>query len=277
MTTDQIYRDVSNIFIDILQTHISFPERPWICLGADNDRAYNPISGKFFRNVNPFLLSFAMMEKDYLKNEWATQKQIELMSGKVREGEKPVTILPFISSARIYQVFNLYAQTESLPENFYKLNPKAELSDVEKDEVTEALIKSSGATVFEAKRHDAFYWDNYDCITIPILKEFHKRDHSYHNICLHVLGLWTGGKDHLNRRGRIAGNGYIDKEHLTAEFISAMICSHLGFEKMITTNTKHIQNWITLLKSDPKSIVNIAAAAQKGADFILDIASKPSP
>ncbi len=269
MSNDRIYPTVTNLFIDMLETHLQFPERPWICLGVDNSRAYNPLTGKHFRNVNPFLLSYAMMEKGYLKNEWATRKQINFANGKVRDGEMPATVLPFISSAKTHQVFNLHAQTKNLPKELYTLNSKTELSDTEKDITTETLIKSSGATIFEKIGNDAFYGDKYNFITIPIREEFHRKADPYHSLCLHELGLWTGGKDYLKRPHRKDGLNFTNKEHLIAELITAICCAHLGFEKTITLNTDHIQRWIELLKSNPKIITFIAADAQKGADFIF--------
>lgn len=269
MNDNQIDQSIANIFIELLATHLQFPERPWLCLGTDNSRAYNPIAGKYYCNINPFILSDAMMDNGYLKNEWATCRQIKSMNGKILNGENPTTILRFISSTRTHQVFNLHAQTIGLPEEVYAVNYKAKLSDNEKDKVAEELIKSCGATIFEKLGNDAFYGDRYNVITIPLHEKFHRKADPYHSLCLHELGLWTGGKDYLKRPHRKDGLDFTCKEHFIAELIAAITCAHLGFEKTITINSERIQNWITLLKSNPKSIRSILSNAQKGADFIF--------
>lgn len=270
MTTHQIYQDATNAVIELLETHLTNFERPWISLGVDNGLARNPITGKNYRNINPFLLSCEMMNKAYLKNEWATANQIKSMKGVVRKGEIPTIILPFLSSSKIHHVFNLHAQTENLPETYYALEPIPEISDFKKDVAVEGLIKSTEATIFEKEGSDAFYADRYDFITIPIREQFRIKTEAYHNVCLHEFGLWTGGKMRLNRKSKV-DNGVADPiEHLTAELISAFCCANLGFSKTITSNTEHIKAWIALLKNDPKAIISAAASAQKGADLILE-------
>ncbi len=310
MNTQQIYQDVTDTIIELLEDQLLTYDRPWICMGVDNDHARNPSTGKYYRGINQFLLSFKMMKKGYLKNQWATFKQIKSMNGNVQKGQKSTPIIFYKSTyldknkkyystdtiqtvsqeqikaleiqnipiIKIYRVFNLQAQTENLPEEFYHIEPSDELQDFEKDEAAEALIKSTGATIIERDSNDAYYDRLKDHIVLPLREQFKGVTENYYSVTLHELGHWTGGKKRLNREfGQHFGDSVYAKEELVAELISAYCCAHLGFSKIITSNAAYIKSWLSVLKSDPKAVITAAAAAQKGADLILEPSAKLEP
>ncbi len=310
MNTDQIYQNVTDTIIELLEDHLLTYDRPWIGMGVDNDYARNPSTGKYYRGINQFLLSFMMMKKGFLKNQWATFKQIKSMNGKVRKGEKSTPVIFYktayvdkdkkyytpetinnmsqaqfktldiqaIPILKLYRVFNLQAQTDSLPEEYYDVQPVGELQDFEKDERAETLIKSTGAMIIEREGNDAYYDRVKDHIVLPLRGQFKGVAENYYSVTLHELGHWTGGTKRLNREfGQRFGDATYAKEELVAELISAFACAHLGFSKTITQNAAYIKSWLAVLKSDPKAVITAATAAQKGADLILAHSSELEP
>ena len=302
MNTHEIYQEVTNAIIELLEGHQQNFDRPWICLGVDNDHARNPSSGNYYRGINQFLLSIKMMKKGYLKNQWATFKQIKSMDGNVLKGEKSTPIIFYKSTyldknnkyyssetiqtvskeqlnqlgiqnipmVKIYRVFNLQAQTENLNPEFYTVEPLGELQDFDKDEAAENLIESTGATITEQEGNDAYYDPNNDVIVLPNRNQFKGVKENYYAVSLHELGHWTGGSSRLNREFGQFGDDAYAKEELIAELISAFCCAHLGFTKTISNNAAYIRSWLAVLKSDNKAVISAAAAAQNGADLILD-------
>lgn len=87
MKTNEIYQSVTDTIIDLLQSHQKEWNRPWISFGQDNDYARNITTGKYYRGVNQFLLSFMLMRKGFFKNTWLTFKQTQSLGGHVKKGE----------------------------------------------------------------------------------------------------------------------------------------------------------------------------------------------
>ena len=309
MNTYQIYQNVTNTIIELLEDHMLTYDCPWICMGIDNDHARNPSTGQYYRGINQFLLSYKMMKKGYLKNQWATFKQIKSMDGNVIKGEKSTPIIFYktafidknkkyyakdkfdqmpiatinaldiqaIPILKLYRVFNLQSQTENLDPEYYDVKPIGELQDFEKDERAETLIKSTGATIIEREGNDAYFDRRNDNIVLPLRGQFKGVAENYYSVALHELGHWTGGKKRMNREFGFFGDTTYAKEELVAELISAFACAHLGFSKTITRNASYIKSWLAVLKSDPKAVISAAALAQKGADLILNNQPQQEP
>jgi len=98
MKTNEIYKAVTDKIIKLLESHQENWQRPWIMFGQDNDFGRNPKTGKYYRGINQFLLSLSMQERQYLRNEWMTFKQIKDKGGHVLKGEKSIPIIFYKSS-----------------------------------------------------------------------------------------------------------------------------------------------------------------------------------
>lgn len=302
MKPHDIYQDVTNTIIDLLETHQKENfSKPWIALGADNDFARNPSTGNYYRGINQFLLSYKLMKKSYLSNEWMTFNQIKTLGGTVKKGEKSTPVIFYktafidqhkkyyspqvvekmsdakarslgidaVPILKLYRVFNLFSQTENLPDHHYELAESPELTPFEKDDRAENLIHSTGASIDIRQSNAAYYDVQLDRIILPLREQFQNQTQNFYAVALHELGHWTGAKHRLNRTmGRDFGDQDYAREELIAELTSAYCCARLGFAKPITQNAAYLKSWLTILKSDSKAIVAAASSAQKAADFI---------
>lgn len=303
MKTNEIYQQVTDSIIELLENHLESWNKPWIAFGQDNDYARNADTQKYYRGINQFLLSFKLMRKDYFKNAWLTFNQVKNMGGHVLKGEKSTPIvfyktayidkdkkyhnaekvkgmslqqsstleLTTITLLKLYNVFNV-AQTEGLDASFYEVIQNEPLQDFEKDESAENLILSTGAEIEIVESNRAYYDVKADKIRLPLREQFKGLTEPFYATALHELGHWTGSETRLNRDLK---NGFGDhayaKEELIAELTSAFCCASLGFSKTISSNAAYIKNWLSVLKEDNKAVIRAANEAQKAADYILGV------
>lgn len=313
MQANEIYQTVTDTIVELLESHQKDWDRPWIAFGQDNDYARNPSTGKYYRGVNQFLLSFMLMNKGFLNNTWLTFNQIKDMGGHVLKGEKSSPIVFYkkayvkegneyvkadkaegmtteqykaegitsIPILKLYRVFNV-AQTGGLDESLYSAPPQEPLQGFEKDACAEELIHSTGACIEITQSNRAYYNSAADKICLPLREQFRGETEPFYATALHELGHWTGHPTRLDRqKGKAFGDADYAKEELVAELCSAFCCAALGFSKTITSNAAYIQNWLGALRADNKAVVRAANQAQKAADFILDgsryAVPKPGP
>jgi len=93
MKSSEIYQQVTDSIIELLENHLESWNKPWIAFGQDNDYARNADTQKYYRGINQFLLSFKLMRKEYFKNAWLTFNQVKNMGGHVLKGEKSTPIV----------------------------------------------------------------------------------------------------------------------------------------------------------------------------------------
>lgn len=308
MKTNEIYQTVTDTIIKLLENHLDDWQRPWISFGKDNDFARNATTGKYYRGVNQFLLSFMLMNGDYFKNSWLTFNQVKAKGGNVRKGEKAAPIvfyktafldkdnkyypkervqempqgqidalgLKSIPVLKLFRIFNV-AQTEGLDEAYYEVTPQEPLQDFEKDERAEKLIYSTGADIEVTESDRAYYNPVTDKIRLPLREQFRGATQPFYGTALHELAHWTGADKRLNRdmSGSFGDDSY-SKEELVAELTAAFCCAHLGFSKTITNNAAYLKHWLGIMKADNKAIVKASYQAQKAADYIIGGGRLPS-
>ena len=83
-------------------------------------------------------------------------------------------------------------------------------------------------------------------------------------------------EDRLNRKASIQvhkfGDEEYSKEELVAEMGAAFLCGFCNIEqKTIDNSAAYISGWLRSLKNDKTLLVQAASAAQKAADYILNI------
>ncbi len=121
----------------------------------------------------------------------------------------------------------------------------------------------------------AYYRPSDDVVNMPKANLF-ESDEEYYSTIFHELIHSTGHVKRLNREGitNISHFGSHDysKEELVAEMGSAFLCGHCGIEpRVIQNQAAYIQSWLKKLRSNKKWLVYAAAAAQKAADYTLNI------
>lgn len=301
MKTNEIYQTVTDTIIRLLETHLEDWKRPWVAFGQDGGYARNAVSGKHYRGVNQFLLSFMLMEKGYLKNTWLTFNQAKEKGGNIIKGEKSTPIVFYktayidkdskyhpkekvsnmpqgqvdalelkpIPVLKLFRVFNI-SQTEGLDTSHYDVAPHEPLQEFEKDGRAEKLVFSTGADIEIVESNRAYYDPISDRIRLPLRSQFKGEAEPFYATALHELAHWTGAEKRLGRdmSGRFGDDAY-SKEELVAELASAFCCASLGFSATITQNAAYIKHWLDILKADNKAIVKASYQAQKAADFII--------
>jgi antirestriction protein ArdC len=66
------------------------------------------------------------------------------------------------------------------------------------------------------------------------------------------------------------GNASYSKEELVAEMGAAFLCGHAGIsERILDNSASYIAGWLHRLKDDKRLVIQVAALAQKAADYIL--------
>jgi Zincin-like metallopeptidase len=91
---------------------------------------------------------------------------------------------------------------------------------------------------------------------------------SYYATTFHELGHWSGAEKRLDRNltTRFGTEAYAAEE-LVAELTSAFLCAELGVQGELR-HAGYINNWLTLLRSDPKAIFAASSKASQAAHYL---------
>ena len=303
MNTNDIYEKITNVIIEMLENHKkSNYTESWYNLSGDSIFAKNIASNHVYSGINQLMLNYLKQKNKYAFNRWMTFKQIEGFGGRIKKGSKAALVvyksaiyldaeteknitkqveyllknnqsiehlkLKKVGYLKSFNVFNLSC-VDGLPDEFYKLAEIDKLSDFEKDERAEELIKSTGAKICFEPKNDAFYKPSEDKIYLPLSKQFVSKD-AFYSVLFHELGHWSGASTRLNRPiiNKFGTKEYAFEE-LIAEINSAFICAYLGYESRITDNVSYIDNWLSVMKNDKRFVIQAASQAQQASDFIL--------
>jgi antirestriction protein ArdC len=300
-----LYLTVTNQIVELLESQKLTWDKPWITLSADGKRPHNASSGRQYSGLNQILLSIRQMKSKYPYSGWLTFKQIQDEGGRVLAGNKASAIFHYKLmysdnmgrnhepekvllmslneqqdlelkkhfSLLYYNVFNL-AQTSGLPDAYYALNERPNLSEVEKDGTAENLIINTKARIIHMVTNEACYNYVNDVIFLPERNQFIGTV-PYYATVLHELAHWTGHKSRLDRSLKnIFGSDEYAKEELVAELCSAFICAELGFTMSISNSAAYIQDWIRVLEVDPRYIFKAIRRAEEASKFIQSFAKE---
>jgi antirestriction protein ArdC len=89
----------------------------------------------------------------------------------------------------------------------------------------------------------------------------------------------TGAQPRLAREfGRRFGDRAYAVEEIVAELGAAMLLGTWGYRvEERQDHAQYVASWLQVLREQPRAIMNIASAAQKAADFLLDAAGAAAP
>ena len=265
-----IAQTITDNVIKSLESGVAPWVKPWHNRGVD--APYNPIAKRYYNGINFVQLSMMPASTDY----WVTYKQAQSVGAQVRKGAVGVPVVYFsplevtdkvtgdskkIPMLKHYTVFNA-DQVDGL-----ELPAPAERNMNETIQSCEAFITAQRARIqFGGNR--AFYTRGDDYIQLPELDQF-KSSHDYYATVLHELTHWTGHESRLNREfGKRFGDQAYAFEELVAELGSAMLCAHLKLDGQLQ-HASYIENWLKVLKDDPKNILKASALAQKVLDYTI--------
>lgn len=296
MKQNKLREQIAEQFIAALQED----QLPWRAMWITN-RPLNIISGKKYRGINSFWLSFVADMKGYHDHRWVTFKQAESKGWHVRKGEKATHIEywrlydklqkkyieqseanqivkldpdradDIILSCRTYAVFNA-EQVEGIPE--LKQETVIDIDDIRNKRDT--LLNNMNLAFHEGGTQ-AYYRPSNDSITMPPASMF-KDNYGYMSVFLHECGHATGHESRLNRdmTGKFGSESYA-KEELRAEIASAFTSQALGLGHVenelssdLDNHKAYVQNWIEVLQNEPKELFAAIKDAEKISDYLLE-------
>lgn len=238
----------------------------------------NAVTKKPYRGANIFILWAQNYESEY----WCTYKQAQELGGNVKKGEKSTSVIfwkfvevekdgkkervPFL---RYFSVFN-YEQCKDMPEIKIKhLKPHDPIDVAEK-----IILSMPDKPEIKFGKDHACYWPTLDRVDMPSIGQFTKPDH-YYSTYFHELGHSTGHPKRLDRKqafGHGFGSKSYSKEELVAEMTASFLCAVSGIEqKTIENSAAYLNGWISVLRENPKYLVQSASQAQRAADYIQGI------
>ena len=306
MNTQKLYDKITSTIIEMLEQHKANNfTSSWYNVSGDAIFAHNRATNHFYNGINQLLLQYLKRKYNYTFNGWLTFNQLSELGGKIQKGSKAAMVVykshlyidadtgknitsmirKMLNSGQSiehidyqkrgymkgYNVFNI-SQIENLPKEFYKITELEKLTEFERNEKAEFMIKCTGANIKYSANNEAYYQPSTDIINLPLRKQF-KTDANFYSVIFHELGHWTGNKKRLNREmGGKFGDKIYAFEELIAELNTAYINAFLGYDSTITNNVAYINSWLSAMKNDTKFIVSAASQAQKASDYIFEFA-----
>lgn len=256
------------------------------------------IRGYFYsRNaMNALMLRLARMVKGYNSTTWATFKEIQARGGSLKPGSKGIHVLGWFRPAgkrvndageekteyasymvpRAWCVFNMDC-VEGIELPSFKEPVKPVLAEETAKTLAEFVKKLTtgweAPPVVHDDGHRAFYKPALDVVNMPPAETFKSSDH-YVATLGHEFVHSTGHASRLNRKtltqaGPFGSENY-SHEELVAEMGAAMLCGWLGIENESITNQSaaYLDNWLKVLKADPKMLAIAGQQALKAVKHI---------
>lgn len=245
----------------------------------------NLVSKKPYRGINIFMTAITSWLKGYESPFWLTYQQAKDRGGFVKKGEERTPLIFYKHDEkeneetgevderwiiRYYRVFNVQ-QCEGVKYD------RPELKTFEFDPVIQAeriIAAMPNPPAFDVGRPS--YLISADTVRMPAPERF-ETPAEYYSTKFHELTHSTG---HAKRLGRFNADDEDDtgkmkrgKEELIAEMGAAFLCASAGIEQstMIENQAAYLQSWMQVIKAQPKILVSAAGAAQKAADYILNV------
>ena len=278
-----VYEIVTERIISEMEKGVIPWHKPW----KGGMSKFNRVSKKGYSWLNSMMLPY--------EGEYASLKQWDELGGTVRAGEKGfmvtywkwlekpsglkdkdgndiMTKIPFL---RYYTVFHISQVdgVEPLPEGTIKANMEIESAE----DIVYTYFFREPCTLHVEPSDRAYYMPSADEVHVPELKQFTCSE-EYYSTLFHEMTHSTGHESRLNRHSKTAffGNEDYSKEELVAEMGSAMLCSvaSLDDKKTFKNSVAYLQNWLSVLRNDPKMIVSASSKAEKAVEYILHGSNK---
>ena len=245
-------------------------------------------TGKAYRGINVMILGITGMIEGYSSPFWGTYKQISENGGQIQKGAKstPVTLWKPLEKmdengnpkkAFFMTTFNVFNADQAEWEEGKKpsIPDMVEHDALENAEQIIAQYLANGPSLgFGGDR--ACYSPSRDHVQMPEMGSF-KSVEGYYSTMFHELTHSTGHASRLAREGVTEGHSFGDalysKEELVAEMGAAFLCMVAGIDPDTTlaNSAAYVKNWLSVLKNDPKMIVQAAGKAQRAADLIQGV------
>ena len=286
MQIEAYHEKVASALIAAIEAGTAPWMKPWV--PGENCRPRNAVTGHHYQGINPIML----MAAGYGDPRWIGFAQAKNKGASVRKGQKGTPILrvlpprtktdkdgaplldadgnertgpPMVKVLHVWHVsqvdgLELPSLGETTPNTWEAI------------ERAEAAIAGSGVPVDHDRGDRACYSPDADRIRLPERDQFSEALGYYHT-ALHELGHATGHTSRLSRHDASTwgafGTQKYAREELVAEITAVMAGAELGTGSTPQHGAAYVENWLLLLKNDPKEVVKAAAAAQKAANWIV--------
>lgn len=296
MAKVNVYEIIRDRFIQGLKKGEIPWRRPWKP-GKSGGLAVNWLNEKPYSGINQLMLD---------GGEYATFKQVTEAGGKVKKGEHGNIICFFsfidleekrkkerldgkavrkrpgeenepdkIPFLKYSYVFEISEQCEGLSSK----RTKERKPLVQRIEAAEKIKREyRDCPPIFSHPSKAFYSLSGDIISIPKIEKFENVE-GYYSTLFHEMAHSTEHPRRLNRivekrDKREKKRERYSKEELIAEMTAAILCKIADIERpeVIENSIAYVNNWLKYIsESSPQMIVRAASAAQKAADYILNI------
>lgn len=292
------FAEVTGKIIAKLEQGIVPWQQPWGFIAP----AQNHFTEHRYRGINSLL----MLMDDYKTPYFATIKQINDNGGKVKKGSKATNVYfhdciykdkngarltADVAQARIatgdpnvkkYPFMRLHSVFNMSEVEGCAVRPVLRRQNEDNQEIAVCQDFITALNLGDSLRHvdqdDAFFSRTRDFVQMPPLAAF-RTSELYYGVLFHELTHWTGHPDRLNRKTLTEslkfGDTNYSQEELTAELGAAFLCNHHGIQTPDTEQSQaaYIQNWLGVLKKNPRFIWDVASDAQAAFTHLIDRAA----
>lgn len=275
-------RNVYALITEKVIEHLEKGIVPWRKSWTDAGIPTGLMSRKPYRGINVMLLAAL----GYERNVFLTENQLKDVGGTIRPGERPHMITYWNNKQEdgkekdgvlsYYLVYNV-AQCAGIPTELIPA-PQAQLPS---DAICEQVIAEvMNGPVIKYKDPKPYYDPIDDYVNMPKLKTY-ESSAGYYQDLLHQLIHSTGHHTRLDRMGLVQmsehGSNMYSLEELVAEIGTTFLGAVCGITSPFEAKPAYLQGWIAKLQKDAYLIFTAASAAQRAADFILNIKAEEEP
>lgn len=264
-------------------------------------RPENAVTGKQYRGINSFILSYYAEERGYSDLRWCTYVQAQKKGWQVRKGATgcPVEywayydreqkkLLPWTEAlklmkdpiyanknlqlrCRVSTVFNA-AQIDGIPELISV--PQTNIDAIRRQRDT--LLQNMQLN-YREEGTQAYYSPKTDTVTLPPEGTF-LDTYGYACTFLHECGHATGHPNRLNRdlSGGFGSESYA-KEELRAEIASAFTAQAIGLkltdeqlQPHLEQHKAYIQSWASAIRDAPGELFRAIKDAEGISDYLIE-------
>lgn len=272
-----IHKEVTDKILEAMKSGSLPWIKPWSSIGSQG-MPRNAITRRAYSGANVALLWM----RGFASQRYLTYKQAQEAGGNVKKGEKGTMIIYSSAVERIadngdkkmipfLKTFTVFAleQCDGLD---HLIEKPLNVNPFERDKDCDAFMASTNADIRHGEGR-AYYTNKEDYIMLPAWETFKDAD-GYYGTALHELVHWTGSEKRCNRQfGKRFGDRAYAAEELVAELGAAFMCAEFGYDAT-TQHAAYIQNWISLLESDPKAFITAASKASASVEYLRSLAIK---
>ena len=273
------YDVMTNRILALLEQGTVPWHRPWDSIMG---MPRNLFSQQSYKGINVWLLT-AM---GYASPFWATFHQVQAAGGRVRKGARGVPVV-------FWKVYDHEDPETGEAEKRFVLRQYTVFNAVQLDGVAipEITLLEHRFTPIERCTHlvnampqrpaiihghqRAWYTPATDTLHMPLPACFH-RPEAYYATLYHELVHASGHRARLNRKTLtdlcLFGDPTYAKEELVAEMGAAYLSGICGIaHTTIANSAAYLQSWMAVLRHDATLLVQVAAQAQRAADYIQNL------